>query len=112
MFYVFIAESSAVLADSEAYSMAARFIIGTGVFGIESLDWISAFYADWHCIRVGVICDLDVMCGRTWCDVESLTALSRLFRAPGETRLEHGPLGALFVLPPIRPTSTHLLSSD
>ena len=68
MFYIFIAESSAVLADSEAYSMAARFIIGTGVFGVESLDWISTFYADWHCIWLGVICDLDVICGRTWCD--------------------------------------------
>jgi hypothetical protein len=50
MFYVFIAESSAVLADSEAYSMAARFIVCAGVFGVESLDWISTFYADWHCI--------------------------------------------------------------
>jgi hypothetical protein len=50
MFYVFIAESTAVLADSEAYSMTARFIVCAGIFGVESLDWISTFYADWHCI--------------------------------------------------------------
>jgi hypothetical protein len=48
MFYVFIAESATVLADSEAYSMAAGFIVCAGVFGVESLDWIPTFYADWH----------------------------------------------------------------
>jgi hypothetical protein len=48
MLYVFIAEASAVLADGEADSMAAGSVICTGVFGVEGLDGIATFYADWH----------------------------------------------------------------
>ena len=48
MLYVFIAEASAVLADCEADSMAAGSVICTGVFGVEGLDGIATFYADWH----------------------------------------------------------------
>jgi hypothetical protein len=48
MFHVFIAESSAVLADSEAYSMATGLIVCAGVFGVKSLDRIPTFYANWH----------------------------------------------------------------
>lgn len=50
MLYVFIAEPSAILAHCEPHSMAAGLVIGAGIFGIEGLDWIAAFYADWHFI--------------------------------------------------------------
>jgi hypothetical protein len=48
MFYVFIAEASAVLADGEADSMTAGSVICAGVFGVKGLDGIATFYADWH----------------------------------------------------------------
>ena len=48
MFYIFIAESSAVLADSKTNTMTAGLVIGAGVFGIQKLDRIAAFYANWH----------------------------------------------------------------
>jgi len=54
MLDVFVAEASAVLADCKAYAMAARLVIGAGVFCVEGLDWISAFYADWHDSWIGV----------------------------------------------------------
>jgi hypothetical protein len=52
MFYVFIAEASAVLADGKADSMAAGSIICARVFGVKGLDGIATFYADWHRIYV------------------------------------------------------------
>ena len=48
MLYVFVAESTAILADCEAHSMAAGAIIGAGILGIEGLDGIATFYADGH----------------------------------------------------------------
>ena len=50
MLDVFIAESTAVLAYCEADSVAAGLIIGARVFGVESLDWVTTFYADGHCM--------------------------------------------------------------
>ena len=52
MLDVFIAETSAVLAHGQSHSMAGRFVVGAGVFGIKSLDGIAALYADWHFIDV------------------------------------------------------------
>ena len=54
--YIFVAESTAVLADCEADSMAAGSVIGPRVFGVKSLDWIATFYADWHRIWPRFIC--------------------------------------------------------
>jgi hypothetical protein len=48
MLYVFIAEASTVLADSEADSMSAGSVICSRVFGVKSFDRIATFYADWH----------------------------------------------------------------
>lgn len=49
MLYVFIAETTAVLAYREAYAMTRGAIIGARVFGVESLNGVPAFYTDWHC---------------------------------------------------------------
>jgi hypothetical protein len=54
MLYVFVAEASAVLADCKAHAMAARLVIGAGVFCVEGLDWISTFYTDWHGSWTGI----------------------------------------------------------
>jgi hypothetical protein len=48
MLYIFVAESTTVLANSEADSMAAGSVIGARVFGIKSLNGIATLYADWH----------------------------------------------------------------
>jgi hypothetical protein len=48
MFYIFIAEPTAVLADCEADAVPSGFVIGAVVFGIEGFDWIATFYADGH----------------------------------------------------------------
>lgn len=55
MLYVFIAESSAILAHCETHSMARGAVIGARVFGVEGLDGVATFYADWHCKDLGVI---------------------------------------------------------
>ena len=52
---VFVAEAAAVLADREAHSMAGGFVVGAGVFGVQSLDGIAALYADRHFIDVSGI---------------------------------------------------------
>jgi hypothetical protein len=48
VFNVFVAEAAAVLAHGEPHAVAAGLVIGAGVFSVERLDWISAFYTDWH----------------------------------------------------------------
>jgi hypothetical protein len=48
MLDIFVTEASAVLANRKAYAMAAGLVIGAGVFCVKGLDWISAFYTDWH----------------------------------------------------------------
>ena len=55
MLDVFIAETSAVLAHGQSHSMAGRFVVGAGVFGVQSLDGIAALYADRHFIDVSGI---------------------------------------------------------
>jgi hypothetical protein len=52
MFHVFIAEATAVLAYCEPHSVASGAIIGARVFGIEGLDGVATFYADWHCMSI------------------------------------------------------------
>lgn len=48
MFDILVAEPAAVFADRKAHAMAAGLVIGSRIFGIEGLDWISTFYTDWH----------------------------------------------------------------
>jgi hypothetical protein len=54
MLDIFVAESSAVLANCEAYTMATGLVICTRVFRVEGLDWITAFYTDWHGSWTGI----------------------------------------------------------
>jgi len=54
MFHVFIAEAATVLAYCESYSMTTGAIIGARVFGVEGLDRVAAFYADWHCMDLSI----------------------------------------------------------
>ncbi len=55
MLDVFIAELPTIFTDSEPNSMTTRAVICTRVLGIESLDWIAAFYADWHLASLWVL---------------------------------------------------------
>lgn len=48
MLNVFVAESPAVLAHSEAHAMACRLVICARVLCVQSLHWIPAFYTDRH----------------------------------------------------------------
>ncbi len=56
--YVFVAEPAAVLAHSESHSMAAGLVICARVVGVEGLDGISTFYADWHRIWGSIIWEM------------------------------------------------------
>lgn len=77
MLYILVAEPATVLADSEPDSMAAGTVIGPRVLGIEGLDRIATFYADWH---------------RIW------SSLMRVVRASRDEHLECGELLRLQIL--------------
>jgi hypothetical protein len=48
MFNIFIAKTSAVLADGQTNTVATGLIIGARVFSVQSPDRIPTFYANWH----------------------------------------------------------------
>lgn len=45
---IFITKSTTVLTDCQANSMPTGLVISAMILCIESFDWGTAFYADWH----------------------------------------------------------------
>lgn len=48
MLHILVTEAPAVLAYRESHAMAGRAVVSAGVLGVEGLDGITTFNADWH----------------------------------------------------------------